>query len=196
VQGRVDGERSGGEVEASRSRLAALFNRQRLSPAERRLAGYITDHPREAPFPQPSRKIDTKLARPLTYLPGMPAGLESLAVRNLLRAWRLNLPSGRRIATAVGGMALTTEELGFEETEYRRPAPLWYYVLRAAEVREEGRRLGPVGGRIVAEVLLGLLEGDPLSFVNVEAGSGWRPHLPSAEAGQFTMADLVRFATS
>jgi hypothetical protein len=196
VQGRVDGERSGGEVEASRRRLAALFNRQRLSPTQRRLARYITDHPREAPFPQPSRKIDTKLARPLTYLPGMPAGLESLAVRNLLRAWRLNLPSGRRIATAVGGTTLTTEELGFEETEYRGPAPLSYYVLRAAEVREEGRRLGPVGGRIVAEVLLGLLEGDPLSFVNVEAGSGWRPHLPSAEAGQFTMADLVRFATS
>ena len=146
--------------------------------------------------PQPSRKIDTKLARPLTELPGMPSDLASLAVRNLLRGWRLELPSGRRVATAVGETALTTEELGFNQTGYRGPAPLWYYVLKEAEIREGGRHLGPVGGRIVAEVLLGLLKGDPLSFVNVEPGSGWRPHLPSTEAGQFTMADLVKFATS
>jgi DNA-binding MurR/RpiR family transcriptional regulator len=50
VQGRVVDERPSGEVEASRSRLATLFNRWRLSPTQRRLARYITDHPREAPF--------------------------------------------------------------------------------------------------------------------------------------------------
>ena len=50
MQGRVVDERPGGEVEASRSRLATLFNRRRLSPTQRRLACYITDHPREAPF--------------------------------------------------------------------------------------------------------------------------------------------------
>lgn len=132
------------------------------------------------------------LARVLTDLPGMPAVSESLAVRNLLRGWRMGLPSGRRIATAVGEIALTPEELGFDQTGYRGPAPLWYYVLKEAEIKAGGRRLGPVGGRIVAEVLLGLLKGDPLSFVNVEPG--WRPHLPSAEAGQFTMADLIKFA--
>ena len=50
VQGQVVDERPGGEVEASRSRLATLFDRRRLSPTQRRLARYITDHPREAPF--------------------------------------------------------------------------------------------------------------------------------------------------
>lgn len=108
----------------------------------------------------------------------------------------MSLPSGHRVATAVGETPLTSEELGFEQTGYRGPAPLWYYVLKEAELKEDGRHLGPVGGRIVAEVLLGLLKGDPLSFVNVEPGSGWKPHLPSAEDGQFTMADLVKFATS
>lgn len=146
--------------------------------------------------PQPSRKIDTELTSVLTNLPGMLSGMESLAVRNLLRGWRLKLPSGRRVATAVGETALTTEELGFDQTGYRGPAPLWYYVLKEAEIKEGGRHLGPVGGRIVAEVLLGLLKGDPLSFVNVEPGSGWRPHLPSTEPGEFTIADLVKFATS
>jgi hypothetical protein len=142
VQGRVVNERSGGEVEASRSRLAALFNRQRLSPTQRRLARYITDHPREAPFPQPSRKIDTKLARPLTYLPGMPAGFESLAVRDLLRAWRLNLPSDGRIVTAVGETAFTTEELGLEEPGYRGPASLWYYGLKRLRLEKKADTSG------------------------------------------------------
>lgn len=94
MQGRVVDERSGGEVEASRSRLATLFNRRRLSSTQRRLARYITDHPREAPFPQPSRKIDTKLARPLTDLPGMPAGFEFLAVWDLLTSLAPQ-PTGR-----------------------------------------------------------------------------------------------------
>lgn len=146
--------------------------------------------------PQHSRKIDTKLAPPLTNLPGMTAGFEALAVLNLLRGRSMSLPSGHRVATAVGETPLTSEELGFEQTGYRGPAPLWYYVLKEAELKEDGRHLGPVGGRIVAEVLLGLLKGDPLSFVNVEPGSGWMPHLPSAEERQFTMADLVKFATS
>jgi hypothetical protein len=36
--------------------------------------------------------------------------------------------------------------LGFE-----RSTPLWYYVLKEAEVMEGGLHLGPVGGRIVEE---------------------------------------------
>ncbi len=67
-----------------------------------------------------------------------------------------------------------------------------YYVLREAEVQQNGERLGEVGGRIVAEVLLGLLEGDPLSFLSVEPN--WKPELESAEDGDFKMADLIRFA--
>jgi hypothetical protein len=70
--------------------------------------------------------------------------------------------------------------------------PLWYYVLKEAEIRCGGERLGDVGGRIVAEVLLGVLEGDPQSYRNVSPH--WRPTLPAARAGEFTMADLLTFA--
>jgi hypothetical protein len=49
-------------------------------------------------------------------------------------------------------------------------APLWYYVLREAELEHEGNQLGPVGGRIVAEVFVGLLGADRLSYLNVEPG--------------------------
>ena len=55
-----------------------------------------------------------------------------------------------------------------------------------------GERLGPTGGRIVAEVLVGLLKGDPSSFLR--QAPAWKPELPSAEPGHFTMADLLRFA--
>ncbi|MGH3087892.1 MAG: MurR/RpiR family transcriptional regulator, partial [Rubrobacteraceae bacterium] len=39
-----------GENSPMRERLSVLFNRHRLSPTQRRLARYIIDNPREAPF--------------------------------------------------------------------------------------------------------------------------------------------------
>jgi hypothetical protein len=72
-------------------------------------------------------------------------------------------------------------------------APLWYYVLKEAQEKAAAHRLGPVGGRIVAEVIVGLLWGDPLSFLRVQPN--WRPELPAATPGNFTLTDLVRFAT-
>ena len=68
--------------------------------------------------------------------------------------------------------------------------PLWYYVLKEAEIETAGEHLGPVGGRIVAEVLVGLLAGDPLSYLSVDP-TGGRP-FRSAPA-RFTLSDLVDF---
>jgi hypothetical protein len=74
--------------------------------------------------------------------------------------------------------------------------PLWFYVLREAQVTERGLRLGPVGARIVAEVLIGLLEGDRESYLVQDPD--WRPFLPTrsgADEGRgFEMADLLTFA--
>ena len=50
------------------------------------------------------------------------------------------------------------------EAKLKAATPLWYYLLREAELGG-GESLGPVGGRIVAEVLVGLLQGDPLSYI-------------------------------
>ena len=47
---------------------------------------------------------------------------------------------------------------------------------------------------LVAEVLLGLLKADPRSYLNLSAVSMWIPSLPSAHEGDFTVADLLRFA--
>ena len=149
---------------------------------------------------QPSLKIDPKISGPLTdALPGADHQDEdnrSLPRRNLLRGRALGLPSGQRVARAMGvpkRSILSRDDLGLEDEladKFGDETPLWYYVLREAEVQQNGERLGEVGGRIVAEVLLGLLDGDPLSFLSVEPN--WTPEL--AEDGEFTMADLIRFA--
>ena len=72
-------------------------------------------------------------------------------------------------------------------------APLWFYILKEAEIVGEGRVMGPVGGRIVAEVLVGLLQHDKNSYLYLQPT--WKPAPPIAPArGQFTMADLVSYA--
>jgi hypothetical protein len=47
-----------------------------------------------------------------------------------------------------------------------------------------------VGGRIVGEVVVGIIDADPESFRAAEAD--WRPTLPSVEPGRYTLIDLLR----
>ena len=58
----------------------------------------------------------------------------------------------------------------------RGNTPLWYYVLKEAEVLEKGYRLGPVGSHIVGDVIVAALAADPASYINV-AGPNWTPTL-------------------
>lgn len=150
---------------------------------------------------KPNKRIDTHISTPLMNLPGAAIrafgnGPTSLPVRNLLRHVTWSLPSGQAIAKQMGAPVLSPGDLS-ELRSYslglERSTPLWYYILKEAEVQEDGLRLGPVGGRIVAEVLIGLLQTDPTSYV--AAAAGWRPTLPSsAGTGEFEMVDLLTFA--
>ena len=158
--------------------------------------------------PQPSRKINIRLAPPLMRLPSsVDAGRNPLAVLNLRRGKALGLPSGQAVAAAMRAPPLSRAQLALGRLRLPSAAraaleaetPLWFYVLREAEVHGRSARLGPVGGRIVAEVLLGLLEADPSGFLKRQPG--WRPggdavSLPAARRGAFTLADLLRVATT
>jgi heme peroxidase len=137
--------------------------------------------------PQPSRLIDAKLAPALFDLPDSGG---SLAFRNLHRSQRLSLPSGQDVARFLH----IERVLSGPDLDAPEPTPLWFYILKESELVTGGETLGPVGGRIVAEVLLGLLKGDPRSWFNVDPA--FKPMLPDADGdGRFTMADLVVFAT-
>ena len=76
--------------------------------------------------------------------------------------------------------------LGELHAGFQGSTPLWYYVLKEAELIQGGRRLGPVGGRIVAETILGLLRADPSSYLR--AGTRWTP---SVGGKGFRMPDLL-----
>lgn len=151
-----------------------------------------------------NKKIDTTLSTALFKLPGSvvanpdpKTNPASLASRNLLRHLTFSLPSGQRVAKAMDLPVLSTGDFSdLKAHGLDDRTPLWFYILREASVVENGERLGPVGARIVAEVFLGLLQGDRSSYLSQEAD--WEPFLPTVDASKkgedFAMIDLLRFA--
>ena len=150
---------------------------------------------------RPNKRLDTKLSTPLFRLPlntiaGPETGVISLAARNLLRSITWSLPSGIEVARAMGVQALNSDNFS-ELRQYggnlrlASNPPLWYYVLREADLMADGLNLGPMGGRLVAEVFIGLLQLDPNSYLRQ---NNWRPSLPAQQSGTFNMTDLLRFA--
>ncbi len=130
---------------------------------------------------QRSKKIDGKLPRSLISLPRQISGEDegsayaSLANRDLQRGQAVGLPSGEAVARELGVEPLSPDQVGLAGG-WEQETPLWLYVLKEAEVLQDGDRLGPVGGRIVGEVLVGIIDADPESFRSVEPS--WRPTLP------------------
>lgn len=162
----------------------------------------------DEPRLNPARRLDTFLIPALhqlpegeiTIAPGMPP-TASLAARNLLRGRLVGLPSGQAAASAVGAPVLTPFEVlqGVPEAQalplraahLDTQTPLWYYILKEAEVLNSGLRLGPLGSRIVAETFVGLIEA---SRTSIFSDRSWRPTLPALVSGHsFSMADLLRF---
>jgi Animal haem peroxidase len=147
---------------------------------------------------KPNKRIDTKLSTPLFSLPpGAIAGSPTPAAlpqRTLLRHVTWKLPSGQKVAEHMG---LSTSALKETELQELRPlnldrnTPLFYYILKEAQLREDGLRLGPVGGRIVGEVILGLLQTDPTSYLSVSPA--WTPTL-QRPGSAFRMTDFLKFA--
>jgi len=151
---------------------------------------------------RPNKKIDTILSSALFDLPGIP-GMEpqSLATRNLTRQLTFSIPSGQSVAKAMGLSVLAPSNLkelnenALKGSGLDTRTPLWYYILKEASEDGfgNGRHLGPVGGRIVAEVLIGLMQGDSESYLKQDPG--WTPSLPThGTAGDFKITDLLRFA--
>ena len=147
--------------------------------------------------PQPSKRIDATYTNGLMHLPQQLTGelaqpqYAALAYRDLQRGAALGLPSGEAIAALLGVAPLNREQLGLPADVCSDGTPLSYYVQREAAVYHEGEYLGPVGGRIVAEVLIDLLQRDPTAYLHVEPD--WLPTLPTAGTS-FGLADLLAVA--
>jgi hypothetical protein len=72
-------------------------------------------------------------------------------------------PNELRFADWIKGIG----QVGIASTGWQGDTPLWYYILREADVCTGGDRLGPVGSLIVTEVLVGLVDADATSFRGV-----------------------------
>ncbi|HEX8719205.1 MAG TPA: heme peroxidase family protein [Pyrinomonadaceae bacterium] len=172
------------------------------------------DAPEEGPERlQKAYKIDTSLVNPLGQLPFVIApNVPSLAERNLLRGLRMGLPSGQDVARFMGETPLpddrlrvgkaTAEDSGGNplltdiSPRFAGKAPLWYYVLAEAQQQFDGNddtpiRLGPVGGRIVTEVFVGLLYDDKHSYL---WDTAWEPMAGFKTGDRFGIVDLIRQA--
>jgi Animal haem peroxidase len=142
---------------------------------------------------QRAKKLDGRLVRALIALPAALTGetsveeLRSLATRDLERGEAVGLPSGEAVAKLLGETPLSADEVGAKSAGWPGETPLWYYVLREADVRAGGNRLGPVGGRIVGEVLIGLLDLDRTSVRHAPAT--WKP---SHSLIELLMTDAAR----
>jgi hypothetical protein len=155
-------------------------------PAPRRYIGWQTFFDLGDGQVKNNKKIDTTISSILFTLP-MPAIAPHtqtaplvLPQRNLLRQLTWGLPSGQAIARAIRAEPLARDDLaaiGGVFPRFARHTPLWYYVLAEAQVAAGGLHLGPVGGRIVAETLIGLLRADPTSYLS--ARPRFKPFLGS-----------------
>jgi hypothetical protein len=124
-------------------------------------------------------------------------GVTPLTNAELSQNYRINvtIPIVKNKVNVLSEGAVANDSLKTELSDegWGGEAPLWFYILKEAELLGKGRTLGPVGGRIVAEVLVGLLQKDPNSYLYLN--SSWKPAPPIAPTkGQFTMADLLKFA--
>jgi hypothetical protein len=139
-----------------------------------------------------NKRIDTTLSSVLFELMGQPQGEPiSLATRNLLRNLTMKVPSGQRVAKAMQIEPLAPADLSdLEQYHLEGRTPLWFYVLREAQVTADGERLGPVGGRIVAEVIIGLIHGDRQSYLRQDPD--WTPTYGTD--GSFGIVDLLKAA--
>jgi hypothetical protein len=113
----------------------------------------------------------------------------NLPVRTLLRGARAGLPSGQEVAETLlaqgrikSSDCLTTAQLTgntcdqsgsvLRETGLQQNTPLFYYLLKEAELAGEGLSLGPIGSHIVSEVIQGVFEADAESYLFI-VGPEW-----------------------
>ena len=139
-----------------------------------------------ASTPLSAQPIDTKIAATLLSLEHPPcllydpgatfsrtSGKISLPVVSMWRGAGLRLASGRVASEAFGHAPLTETELTTDSKGVPTAQgdviksygllpdpPLFYYLLKEAEVRNDANTLGPTGSQIIAETIYGALAAD------------------------------------
>ena len=160
-----------------------------------------------------SNRIDRKVTARVFDLPesAIPDDIKyigNLPHRNLIRSRQVGLCSGEALAKFYGIAAMAPEQIEpaaskrdfYEQNERRQPGelrifetPLWYYILREAELTNgpgpNASKLGPLGSRLVAEVIVGAIAYAPLS---VAKDPSWKSTIPGALSDPGAPSDHLR----
>jgi hypothetical protein len=150
------------------------------------------------PQGDPSNLAKRNLLRGLAM--GLPSGQSVALALGLDPIEDKDLRVGKAVLSDLASNPLLTS-FDQEHNGFKENAPLWYYVLAEAQVEwakrattkgskgnEEPVRLGTVGGRIVAETIIGLIWGDGHSYLR--QAPNWKPDTIRG------IGDLVQFALS
>jgi hypothetical protein len=154
--------------------------------------------------------LDLQMAADLLDLPFVDAGEKSLATRNLLRGQAFRLPSGEYIAklcerpgdeiATVANLAQSVAAQSSPPAQLAAGTPLWLYLLaEAAAIGQEttpgnfeiGEGLGPVGGRLVAETIIGILDLDDSSYLG--SNRNWSPEVEEHSIGVTSLLEMLSF---
>ncbi len=137
-----------------------------------------------------------------------------LARRNLLRGYLLSIPTAQAILTQMADKGKKIKPLSIaeltqnssdelsqhlQESGFLQKTPLWFYILKEAEVRNNGEQLGPLGSVLVGRVFIAFLKLARKGKQKVYGiPQNWSPSkgIVSASTGQnFNgIMDLLRFA--
>ncbi len=127
----------------------------------------------------------------------------SLAFRNLLRGYALDLPCGQSVADALRslGYPIPASKLDFDrlpgwhclDPEWQKKlaehTPLFFYLMVEAGQLGNGNRLGPVGSAILLEVFGTIL----LHCDSALSNKGWKPDACVSCDKELTLADIARY---
>lgn len=182
-----------------------LANTHFARKIDTRLAADLTVDRMQNEFAAVSFTPDEIAALPVTESQ-FNAIMTHLAIRNLRRGYLLSMPTGQALASEFGLTPLTPNEITQDNSEdvntlleasgFDEKTPLWYYILKEAELHADGNRLGELGSHVVASTFVGLLKSDLASYLNVE--DGWSPataELANINDGPIdTIMKLLQFA--
>ena len=158
----------------------------------------ISDLPPAVAF-DPSSLPQRNLLR--SFELGLPSGQDVAKAMHVTPLKDDEIMIGKAVDTPDPGDVKGTIASIPELSAFKGNCPLWTYILAEAGRNQEPvkipvqedktittPRLGPVGGRIVAEVFLGMMFGDSDSLLNLEPD--WQPSL----GPDYKLKDLVKYA--
>lgn len=139
--------------------------------------------------------------------------MRHLTERNLLRGYLLSIPTGqamvKHLCDTCNLKPLDAKELQennsselnqvLKDSGFLKNTPLWYYVLKEAEVRGKGNSLGPLGSCIIGRTFIGFLkyyQRKQYGLYGIQASWSPKNGIVEQSSGQpfRGIMDLLRFA--